>query len=569
MGIPYYFYNIYQKYNTENDLTIKENDISKFDIEYLFLDYNSMIHPCAQQTIELLKLEKKYDLHNSQIEEFIINDCIKYTRYIINIIKPKYLYIMIDGVAPRAKINQQRERRYKSHFFKQLQISKYTNEKNSTNDTIDDDGDKEINWNSNKITPGTSFMDKLIKSLNDFKINIMNSNLGYSIEISDSNSPGEGEHKMMNIISNMISCPKKICIYGLDADLIMLSLINKYSNNIILIRDNTFNTKLTESQRVYTYVNIGKLKTYVCKDVRSENVNLTISRISDMNLVHDYIFLCFLLGNDFLEHVPSLIIKEGGINVIIKYYHLVMNNKGYSSLVNVNALKYKKWNECINLDMLKDLFYHLSKSEEYFYKNVYSVYKNNSNKKIYKDKFDLDKINESTLDNNVYFYKDDIIKYNETGYKNRYYKFYNMENKNDAIKDYLLGLIWIFGYYNGHVHENWQWFYAHECVPFASDIYDYLSNNKNNCKFNLQPSLSNTTLQQLFMVLSRDSLLEIIKEQDIKMYDKVNRIFNTQSLELDKYYPKQIFLEMINKEYLWQSKIFLKTFNSKIINIFI
>ena len=83
MGIPYYFYNIYQKYNTENDLTIKENDISKFDIEYLFLDYNSMIHPCAQQTIELLKLEKKYDLHNSQIEEFIINDCIKYTRYII------------------------------------------------------------------------------------------------------------------------------------------------------------------------------------------------------------------------------------------------------------------------------------------------------------------------------------------------------------------------------------------------------------------------------------------------------------------------------------------------------
>ena len=44
MGIPWYFYNIYKKYNTENDLTIDEQLISKLEIDYLFLDYNSMVN---------------------------------------------------------------------------------------------------------------------------------------------------------------------------------------------------------------------------------------------------------------------------------------------------------------------------------------------------------------------------------------------------------------------------------------------------------------------------------------------------------------------------------------------
>ena len=275
MGIPWYFYTIYKKYNYENDLMINENVISEIEIEYLFLDYNSMIHPCAQKVLALTD-----ETNESKLEELIIKTCLDYTRYIINVIKPRITYIMIDGVAPRAKINQQRERRYKSHFFKEFSGS--------------------VKWNSNKITPGTKFMDNLIQALNIFKKELGN------IIISDSNEPGEGEHKMMKIISN-IKDDKKTCIYGLDADLIMLSLISVRSENIVLIRDNTFNSKLLERDRVYTYVAIKKLKQYVCKDLRSNLDNHVI--ISDENLIYDYIFLCFLLGNDFLENIPSLLIK--------------------------------------------------------------------------------------------------------------------------------------------------------------------------------------------------------------------------------------------------------------------
>lgn len=550
MGIPWYFYNIYNKYNTENDLTIDEQLISNLDIDYLFLDYNSLIHPCSQQ-----ELNTNNDLNENTIEENIILNCLNYTRYILAVVKPKQLYIMIDGVAPRAKINQQRERRFKSHFFKNINT-----ENNDNDNDSDNENPKRIDWNSNKITPGTLFMDKLITELKIFKTQIENDNL--NIIISDSNTCGEGEHKMMKIISHNNSLNKKICIYGLDADLIMLSLINKFSDNIILLRDNTFNTKLNESKRTYTYLNISKLKGYICKDLRATNVNLTENKISDLNLIYDYIFLCFLMGNDFLEHIPSLIIKEGGINIILKCYNIVIE-KYKSNLVNINRLNNKNWKECINLEMLKDIFYNLSKSENYFFKNIYSAYK--SNKSIYKDIYNLDLINNKN--SSIYFYTEDKIKYNENDYKKRYYTYYNINDINDACEKYLTGLYWILGYYNNHIHDNWSWYYPYHAVPFISDLYSYLCKSKDNFLKNtdaLQKSIPNSNLEQLFLVLPKKSLLEIIKEKDIIIYDKLLRLFNTESKMLQDYYPDKIYLDIVNKEYLWQSKVFLKNINPNI-----
>jgi 5'-3' exoribonuclease 2 len=561
MGIPWYFYTIYKKYNTENDLTVDEASISKSRIDYLFLDYNSMIHPCAQQTLQNLP-DNIYE--DDDIEREIINGCIDYTRYILNVIKPKYLYIMIDGVAPRAKINQQRERRYKSHFFKILDKRIEMEGGGGESDTKN-----KVHWNSNKITPGTNFMDKLTKRLNVFKECILNDCGSFLSEvvISDSNIPGEGEHKMMKIISD-IRNDKQICIYGLDADLIMLSLISSRSDNIVLIRDNTFNSKLSDKDRVYTYVTIKKLKQYVCKDLRSNLERDTL--ISDENLIYDYIFLCFLLGNDFLEHVPSLLIKEGGINVLLKYYSVLINTRKYTGLICMEKLKGSSTNlqDVINMDMLCDLLYHLSKTEPLFFKNIYSVYK--GKKPCYRDTYDLEYIN-TNANANIFIYKQDYIRFNESGYKQRYYKFYGITDVTKCCRDYITGLNWIIGYYNNHSHDNWSWYYEHHAIPFASDIFEYLKNNRvQNVSLALfNNSVPFSTFDQLLMVLPKDSLLEIMKTTDANLYCKLYRIFNTNSRELLEYYPDNICLDMINKEYLWQSKIFLKQFNDKIINIFL
>jgi 5'-3' exonuclease len=284
-------------------------------------------------------------------------------------------------------------------------------------------------------------------------------------------------------------------------------------------------------------------------------------------------------------------IKENGINVIIKYYTNVINSKGYYSLINLNSDSCREScssnpEEWINLDMLKDILFQLAKSEMYFYQKVYSIYKKKSGeslenvsnvpyKNVYKDVYDLEIINKS--DNNIYVYNNDPIKYNTEGFKSRYYKFYGIDEDSEKMKvckNYLTGLYWILGYYNNHIHSNWNWHYKYYATPFVSDLFDYLTNNTTDFvehlkkTHDLKKSSPISSLQQLYLVLPRDSLLEILESIDIQLFYRTKRIFNTCSKMLDEYYPNNICLEMIHKEYLWQSKVFLKSIDPNFIQTF-
>jgi 5'-3' exonuclease len=77
----------------------------------------------------------------------------------INIAQPKKgIYLAIDGVAPVAKMKQQRLRRYKSINDKAL----FDNIKRKHNKAIP------FFWSNSAITPGTEFMVKLTKIINDW-----------------------------------------------------------------------------------------------------------------------------------------------------------------------------------------------------------------------------------------------------------------------------------------------------------------------------------------------------------------------------------------------------------------
>ena len=92
MGVPSYFKNIITKYD---DILISQNIFNK-KINNLFFDLNCLIHPTIQ------------NLTNENImNDEIYNNILK----IIDICQPKDLvYIAIDGVCPRAKIEQQRKK---------------------------------------------------------------------------------------------------------------------------------------------------------------------------------------------------------------------------------------------------------------------------------------------------------------------------------------------------------------------------------------------------------------------------------------------------------------------------
>ncbi len=105
MGVPKFF-----KWLVDNCPSTIFFD-PKLHIDNLFLDMNCLIHPCCREKNENGDLPKN--------EEEMISKVIAYVDKLIKISKPKNsVYLAIDGVAPCAKMCQQRLRRFKSILIK-------------------------------------------------------------------------------------------------------------------------------------------------------------------------------------------------------------------------------------------------------------------------------------------------------------------------------------------------------------------------------------------------------------------------------------------------------------------
>lgn len=154
---------------------------------------------------------------------------------LVHIIKPrKVLVLAIDGVTPRAKLCQQRARRFRAMRDRQAMITNLLKEGElDEDDTLAD---------SNMITAGSWFMTEVSKQIKYFLDLKMNTDPLYQplkIIYSDAGVPGEGEHKIMDFLRTFRSDPAyepntRHCIYGADADLIMLSLATHEPHFVIL-----------------------------------------------------------------------------------------------------------------------------------------------------------------------------------------------------------------------------------------------------------------------------------------------------------------------------------------------
>ena len=111
MGIPLYFKQLSEKYPT-----IIKNNIDNRD--NLFLDLNCAIHPCCKHILE--NYNKTHKDSSNLLEKKMITEVLEYIKKLVLMVNPKLLYIAIDGVAPCAKMNQQRLRRYKAILEKKL-----------------------------------------------------------------------------------------------------------------------------------------------------------------------------------------------------------------------------------------------------------------------------------------------------------------------------------------------------------------------------------------------------------------------------------------------------------------
>ena len=100
---------------------ISENYIKSFTSyltqpDFFFVDFNGIIYNLIPYTQE----QVGHNFSNDKFEKQLIQNVIEHMEYLINrLIRPKKLvYIAFDGVPPFAKVQQQRERRFKGMYGK-------------------------------------------------------------------------------------------------------------------------------------------------------------------------------------------------------------------------------------------------------------------------------------------------------------------------------------------------------------------------------------------------------------------------------------------------------------------
>ena len=400
-------------------------DSSLPSIDNLYFDMNGIIHPCAHP--------QDRDSPESLTEMF--NAIFDYVDKIIRIIKPKKLiYMAIDGCAPRAKMNQQRSRRFRAALEAQErkelseEIKKEWKKKNLYN-FLNNNNKNSFEFDSNCITPGTEFLYECGKAIHQYiKSRINNNELWKNLTVifSDSSVPGEGEHKILDFIRSQRTFKEynpntSHCIYGADADLIMLSLIMHEPNFYILREtlnekfylicekcgkhghisaqceqtEKKFNRETASFNEIYEnnkekineidfcLIKINMVRAYIKLEFEEliNKFKLDLERIID-----DFVFICFLVGNDFLPHLPSLKIREGAIDALIYLYKKIRpemddyftNGKGQLNLKNCEIL-FKK------LSLVEDEFFkqeNINKINEENYRKNNNVNNINNNKNI-------------------------------------------------------------------------------------------------------------------------------------------------------------------------------------------
>ena len=266
---------------------------------HLWIDFNCMVYHCLRRpgahsyTGEETRLEW---------ENHLIQEVCNYLKKIVSLVDPtEQVFVGVDGVVPMAKMRQQRLRRFKSHWTaaEEVRIGK-------------SEAGKE-RWDTNAITPGTAFMDRLGETLKSCKPN----RSGLQWIVSTADEPGEGEHKAMRGIR---SCPahlqKSHVVYGLDADLILLSLLQPVEE-LWLFREavECGEVQYVNNQEEYKYFSIHMLREF-----------LTNGRDKDYLL--DYCIAMSFLGNDFLPHGMSLKLKDGGYPLFLQLLHDVRARTG-------------------------------------------------------------------------------------------------------------------------------------------------------------------------------------------------------------------------------------------------
>jgi len=417
MGIPSYF-----SYVLKNHFKIIKH-LQQTPCNLLLIDANSFIYDVIH--------EGKTDIKESVYLKIMA---------LISLVKAKKTFIAFDGVVPLAKMKQQKQRRYKSYLIKSIL--------------------KKEGWNTNAITPGTVFMNELDVYLKD-KLS--------SHIYSGPNEKGEGEQKLFAYLKANPT-PHTI-VYGLDADLIMLGLLHCQCGPIYLYRETKYfkNIKGIDEKKDYVF-SVDEMAIEISN-------HLYDSPHYIKKAVENYCFLCFLCGNDFLPHFPSINIRNDGIPFLLDTFKNVLK---MDDLVNGTTIEWAN---------VKKLFTEIAKLErELIETNI----KWKMGLKVY-SKNREDELNNLPL-------KDITEDYLLENYDEYYPFLFGQTEDGPICKNYLQMLEWTLFYYNGTCKDHYICYEFHLAPLFSSLLHHIPCFNSEEILIQNEREPPSTTAQLLYVL---------------------------------------------------------------------
>jgi len=551
MGVPSYFKYLVTRYKDRILHEILPRDkSSKTKKNVLYLDFNGAIHPAVREDINL----KKEDMNKAV--------CL-YLDNIVEFVKPDELYIAIDGVAPRAKMEQQRERRYKSakESLHMREISvKYKQPV------------RVENVDFNMISPGTQFMlDLQIYLERHIQNNKAKNGIWRSLNVilDGSGLAGEGEHKIMTEIRKRrkLGVYDQSIVYGLDADLIFLSTLN--DPDIVLVRENGFFDKENSFKSPYLYLDIRALSDIIVevmspcssldhiKDMGIKNMVADYTDYTEAKTSHndsrrllvDYAYICYFLGNDFLPRLPCLRIRDDSLNDLIVFYKIVSWKFG-------DYLVTKDYQ--INIAFLNEFIYELSLIEN----ELLCEQVDKRMSRISKHNFRIRTMTPYEREKEKFTYVEDqyvdTINEGSKGWRIRYYNHHlgiiyrsdlDFRDKIDIIcNEYIRGTVWVLHYYVGK-NNNWSWDYPYLVAPSAQDLSNILS------RMAIEPVSTNIVFLENKPVTPFVQLMSILPPDSAHLMPKaLENLMTTKDSVINYMYPIKFKISYIGNKFWHECK---------------
>ena len=253
MGIPYYVASLLRQHKHVQ----QDCGNTLFDVDVLGIDFNCFIH--------------KYLDASNPIGSIVV----ALHTLLTEVVRAKKVYIAFDGLVPMAKMVQQRYRRMRRQEAGE--------------------------FDKHQISPGTPFMRELAYTLKFMYPEII---------VSDTLERGEGEHKIFLWLRTLPDEDRrKICIYGLDADLVLISIAQSHLGDIHVLREK-------DKEPGFSTFSVSALKAVLPLDPE------TYVRMSVM---------CF--GNDFMPNLAMFSLREDGYSRALYYANRQDANKDETNIL--------------------------------------------------------------------------------------------------------------------------------------------------------------------------------------------------------------------------------------------